>query len=101
MRSFDPIMPGEVATLSFEFARELPAGVTIDSVGQTTVELLRGTDPAPESILVGAAALAGTDVLQRVAVDVDGASYLVTAVANLSDGQVRKLPAALPVRKII
>ena len=100
MRSFGPKRTGEAVTLVFDFADQLPAGVTIASAEATTVITQRGTDAAPEALIVGAPAVSGAEVLQRVTGGAIGADYLVTARAILSDGQSREMPAVLPVRLV-
>ena len=98
MKAFTPKLPGESVVLAFDFANQLPEGVTVASVDSVAVSVYRGTDPAPESLPAGAPALVGADVLQMVEAGVTGVDYLFVAWANLSDGQKRAVPALLPVR---
>lgn len=97
---FVPKRPAESVTVTFDFAPELPAGVTVASALMLPVEVLVGTDGAAAAMLVGVPAAVGAKVLQRVAGGVVGADYLLVAQAVLSDGQVREFAAVLPVRRV-
>lgn len=92
--------PGEAVTLAWDFAPELPAGVSVTGAAATTVEVLAGEDAAAASMLEGVAAAVGAKVLQRVVGGVVGVDYLVVARAVLSDGQAREFAAVLPVRRV-
>lgn len=88
----------ERVLLRFPFALEMPQGVTIVSV-QMSCTTRSGTDPAAATMLSGAATIAAAtgEVLQRVEGGVAGATYLVMAVATLSNGLVLVCAGELPV----
>lgn len=100
-RLFNAKHPAERVTLAFDFASQLPEGVTVASVDSVTVSTWRGTDPDPSALLVGAPSLSGADALQMVDGGLAGVDYLFLASVTLSDTQVRILPAVLPVRAIL
>ena len=89
--------PLEIVTISFMFAEHLPPGVTVVSaVVQASV--FTGVDPSPSAILAQAPGLESAPVvLQRVTRGVDGVTYLLTAAATTSTGDVIVLKAVLPV----
>ncbi len=97
---FGPKRPAEAVTLAWDFAPELPAGVSVASAEPTAVEVLSGEDAGVDGMLIGAAVAVGAKVLQRVSGGVVGVDYLVVARAVLSDGQVREFAAVLPVRRV-
>lgn len=97
---FPPKRPGEAVTLVFDFAPELPDGVTVANAGLSAVDVLVGADEAASAMLTGTAVAVGSKVLQRVSGGVVGVDYLVVARAVLSDGQVREFAAVLPVRRV-
>lgn len=101
VRQFDAKMPGEQRTLTFGFAPDLPAGVTVASVDAITVSTYRGNDPDPSALFVGSPALVGADVLQMVSGGLATADYLFVAWVILSDTQRIGLPALLPVRDLV
>lgn len=95
-----PIDVDEVGKeLKFDYADELPLGVTLQSA-EIEVELLQGSNATPAAILNGALRLANgnTMVLQ----DVDGkgllANYSVRCKAVGTDGDTYVLAIHLPVR---
>ncbi|TVO57528.1 phage fiber-tail adaptor protein [Denitromonas halophila] len=100
MRAFEPRRPGEAVTLTFDYTGQIPAGVTIVSVDPCDASVLRGTDANPAAVLVGAPALVGVEVLQRVSGGAVGVDYLLVARVVLSDGQSRELPAVQSVRRV-
>lgn len=100
--SFPPKRPAEEIVLAFDFTEDLPAGVTLTAVQTVGVELADGTDPAPSSVLNGAAVVVGGNVvLQPVKGGVYGASYLLVPRVLRSDGEIREMPRLLPVRREI
>lgn len=88
----------ERVLLRFPFALEIPQGATIASV-QMSCTTRSGTDAAAAAMLAGAATISATtgEVLQRVEAGVAGATYLVMAVATLSNGLVLVRAGELPV----
>ncbi|MCB1908825.1 MAG: hypothetical protein KDH15_15775 [Rhodocyclaceae bacterium] len=97
-RQFSAKRPGERIALAFDFASQLPEGITITSVDSVTVSTWRGTDGNPSALLAGAAVLSGTDVLQMVSGGIAGTDYQFIAWVTLSDTQQRALDGLLPVR---
>ena len=100
-RFFDVKHPGERVTLAFDFASQLPEGVTVASVDSVTVSTWRGTDATPSAMLAGAPGLSGSDALQMVEGGLVGVDYLFLASVTLSDTQLRILSAVLPVRATV
>lgn len=97
MNRFDAVMAGEKVVLAFDFAPDLPDSVTVASVDQVTVAVVRGVDASPLGILVGSAALVGSDVLQMVQPPTAGVEYRMMAWALFSDGQRRAVTGRLEV----
>lgn len=86
---------GEIKIVVFPFANELEALETI-SAAVVTCALASGVDADPALVLVGAAQVVGTDVLQRVQGRAAGASYKLVAKATGSTGLRHIMPALLP-----
>lgn len=89
--------PAEAVTVTFRFARELPAGVSLEPGATVMLAVRKGTDVSPQAMLAGAPAVAGTDVLARVMGGMDGVQYLVSCIAETSNGDRLQLDAILPV----
>jgi len=93
--------PGEAfpVTVGFGFESDLEAGETIDTVDAVAVVVHRGSDPSPTSILSGAAAIDGTDIVQRVTGGVDGTDYQMTFTIHTSMGNTYMGDVLLSVRR--
>ena len=89
MQTFDPVRVGEKADLSIGFTRWLATAETITSVvgGKWTATVLRGTDPSPEAIISGNAAVSGPNVVQRIVPLVSGVTYRLDCEIVTSNGQ--------------
>jgi hypothetical protein len=77
MKSLEPKDAAEKYAVEFQFDRVL-AAITSASC---TVELLAGTDAAPDDLLDGAAQISGTSVYQRVKAGVSGCTYKLRCTA--------------------
>lgn len=88
----------ERVPLRFPFALEVPVGVTISSVTMSCT-LKRGIDATPAVVLSGAAIIstATSEVFQWAQGHLPNVSYIVMAVATLSNGGVLVRAAELPV----
>lgn len=98
--SFEPTARG---TFSIDFAENIPAGATLASATWTLsihqVQPYAAVDPDPNGHANGGPTIAGTVVLQSIGPGlVDGNDYLVTATANVSDGEIIVLWCVLPCR---
>lgn len=93
-----PIHVLERVPLRFPFAQEVPVGVTISSVALSCV-VKRGVDATPAVVLSGAATIsaATSEVFQWVQGHLPNVSYIVMAVATLSNGGVLVRAGELPV----
>lgn len=91
-----PKDPEEIKVMKFPFARELNGG-TIASVTSVTVATHTGTDATPSAVLLGAAVVSGTDVLQRVQAGVDGVTYKLRAKVVDNAGNVHVVADTLRV----
>lgn len=89
--------PEEKLVASFDFASEIDAGESIQSV-LITCTLVSGSDASPASVLNGSPVISGTNVLQPFQGGVDGCTYTLRCAASLSSGRVLVLAATLPVR---
>lgn len=94
---FSEKRPAEAVTITFKFARELPAGSTIAPGAAVGVTVRKGTDATPQAMLAGSPSVSGTDVLARIMGGLAGVEYLLTCTATTSDGDVLVLEALLPV----
>lgn len=94
MQNFTSKTPLEKVKLDFPFV--LNTGETIVSA-VVTVTVLRGTDPAPASILSGAYTVAGAIVSQFVEGGLDGVTYLVSVRSTTSTGRILESAGVLPV----
>ena len=89
--------PAEAVTITFRFARELAAGVTLAPGATVSIAVRKGADAAPQAMLAGSPAVSGPDVLARVMGGISGVEYLITCTATTSIGDVLQLAALLPV----
>ena len=94
-----PGEPGEIVDYPIDFG-PLRTGVTISSAAwHLTVRYVAPSfalDPAPQSRVSGSATVAASVTTQRIAGLQPGNTYLVTATATMSDGEVIILWCALP-----
>lgn len=79
-------LPTEEIILTFKYASELPAGVTLDTPS-TQVRVDRGTDPAAAGIAVSAQVM-GTDVLVPVAGMLVDTDYHITCTCTTSSPEL-------------
>lgn len=85
----------EVKVVVFPFGAELESTETI-SASAVSCTLASGSDASPELVLVGAAQVVGTDVLQRVQGRVASSRYKLVATATGSTGLRHMMSALLP-----
>lgn len=78
MKSLEPKDAAEKYAIEFQFGNVL-AAITSASC---TVELLAGTDAAPDDLLDGAPQISGTSVYQRVKAGVSGCTYKLRCTAT-------------------
>lgn len=93
--------PEEKKLVRFEFGTEIEAGLTMSGV-VITAEVVAGSDPSPATLLDGVPVLDQTNLyaLQRVTAGVDGARYLLRALATDSSGLKHLITGVLPVTRI-
>lgn len=91
--------PEEIVTLTFDFSLDLNLSETIASP-VTTVELVRGVDPAFAAVQNGAGQVSGSSILQSVKAGIAGCEYRVKVKVTTSAGRVLVLSRVLPVRDI-
>lgn len=89
--------PSEIVTVTFKYARQLGAGVALVPGASVAVAVRKGIDPAPATLLEGAPAVVGNDVLARVVGGLDGVEYLLVCTADTTNGDRLQLEGALPV----
>lgn len=94
-----PKDPEEIKVMKFGFAREL-AGASIALVNSVTPSVFKGTDPNPGTVLLGAAVVSGTDVLQRIQGGVSGVSYKFRCKVTDSNGNVHVVTDWLTVKTL-
>ena len=114
MREFEAKKPASTYIYAAGFSALIPDGVTITAKNVTVAVYDKSTvaDASPSSMLTGAAALnaeasaidfvnnpVGTAVLQKITGGVEGAIYVVSFSATLSDGQILSEDVLLPVTK--
>lgn len=92
--------PAESFPVGFDFSGDMAAMETVTGVA-LTVTVLRGTDAAPEAMLLGAAQMAGTRVMQSITGGVTGVIYAFKCVATTSAGQTLVRAARLPVSNAV
>lgn len=97
-KKFSPKWPDEIVTVEFDF-RKLCTTTTTAVVVSSRVS---GTaDPAPETIVLGAAVNFGGIIQQRIQAGVEDTDYelLCTVETTEGGGQKFQLAGILPVRK--
>ena len=105
MHIFDATTPAGRPLLSVDFSRLLPPAVTIASAA-VTVEvhaLSPADDPDASDRLDGAAILSpdSTTISQWFHQGVENVDYVLTFIANFSDGQIEPVEVELRVRRFI
>jgi NADPH:quinone reductase-like Zn-dependent oxidoreductase len=97
---FDPAEPGSVHDYPIDFGPYIPLSGSITTVvWATTVRHVASgftLDPTPSALVHGAASIIGSATIQRLSGFVAGNTYLVTATATMSDGEVCILWCTLP-----
>ena len=87
----------EAVTVTFRFARDLPAGVALAPGASVVITVRKGADAVPQAMLAGVPSVSGSDVLARIMGGLDGVQYLVTCIADTEAGDRLQLEAVLPV----
>lgn len=82
--------PDEDVKLTFDFTRDLPAGITLTGLPTTTYAVETGLDANPGALANGSA---GTDVTQKMVVvpvqgGVDGVTYKIHALCATTDPDI-------------
>lgn len=100
MLQFATKHPDEKPTLTFDFTRDLPTGVTLAASPAPSVDVavFDGTDASPSDVKDGSPQVASPNLLQGSKGGVSGVTYLVTAKAYDSNGKPWVIQALLPVR---
>jgi hypothetical protein len=85
--NFDPKYTDEKVKLTFDFAPDLPAGVTLQGTPLITITTIQGTDPAPASLANGNAGLdvSATQIIVPVQAGVAGCNYDLHAWCATTD----------------
>lgn len=86
----------ETIVVSFPFQDVLQFGETINNQ-VVTCTVFSGIDPAPAGVILGAATLSGTTVLQQVTAGLPGVIYQLVAAASGSGDHVYTKGAKLAV----
>lgn len=97
----DAIDPAEKVVITFDFTAGLEGAETLSGVPTVSVELLMGADPAPNSVLNGAASVQPGNkiVLVPVKGGLEDCDYMVKVVSSTTNAaKVLALAAHLPVR---
>lgn len=94
MGQFTPANSGESQVYGFDFAKDLPAGDSINGV-TFGMSVVGGYDPAPQSHLINDPSISGTQVLQRVANLIAGVIYTLQATVTTAEGNTLVLWAPL------
>lgn len=79
----------ETIVLTYDFLGHMPLGDVLSSPS-VSVSIRSGLDNAPEDILLGAASIVGSKVVQTVTQGMAGVTYLLTFSANGTTGAVYK-----------
>ena len=82
----DQKSPAATVQVAFDFVSLLAAGVTL-SAPLVTASVWAGVDATPGAIVLGAASVSGSQVLQSITAGVAGTIYKLTAQASTSNGQ--------------
>lgn len=96
IETLDPMDVNEDEVLTFDFTAGVPAGASIASVA-IEVEPRTGVDLNAGNLLVGAAQVQGSLVLQRVAPTLPSVTYAMRCTATLSNGSQLVAAGYLPV----
>lgn len=99
MQTIGPKHPLETKIVRFNFSRDVAGSTTLSSVAPVSSSVVDGTDPSPQSFILGSATISGAEVLQRITGGLDGVTYLVECVATDSAGNVHVAQAAIAVRR--
>jgi hypothetical protein len=105
MQKFDSTTSAGRLLLSVDFSRLLPPSVTVASAAVTIeVHALSATgDPNAADHLDGAAIVSPdqTTVSQWFAGGLEDVDYVLTFIANFSDGQIEPVAVEMPVRRYV
>jgi len=93
----EPIKIGEAPFIPFDFisGMESPSEVLVSAT--VTCKLYSGTDPSPQSIVIGAATVQGTLAIQKCLPTIVGNIYDLTCTAITNGGQVLILDTYLAI----
>ena len=83
----EPIKIGEAPFIPFDFISGMESPTEVVVSATTTCTLYSGTDPSPQSIIVGAATVQGTLAIQKCLPTIVGNIYDLTCTAITSGGQ--------------
>lgn len=98
---FDIKGPAEFVPLTFDFSRDLPAGVTLSGFPTVSFRTVQGDDPSPSRIQQSSAGFdeTSTKVVLPVYTGLDGCEYEITVTASTTQPNfVLTLVGILPVR---
>lgn len=99
-KDWTPIEPGEVDTVTIDFAKELATGETLSSCIWTADVAADSlvTDPTPSSMLQGTNVIVDTKAAHMVVGRVDGATYVLEATVVTSANRTLKNHSHIPCR---
>lgn len=78
-------VPAEVIPVTFDFSEMLPAGTVIDSVVQTGVVIVTGTDASAATMLYGTSILTGLKVVQLIRNGVAAVKYNLSCLVAVGN----------------
>lgn len=97
-QTLSPKDPAEQIAVTFEFAAGILAGETITGTPTVTASATGGSDASPSAILSGTPLVAGSQVMQTIVGGVDGSTYKLRCLINLTpSGRKLVLAGLLPV----
>lgn len=95
MNRFSAIDVAEVRIADFDFSDGLEPGESISSV-VSQVLVTSGNDPAPSTVLLGAATISSPHAYQRVRGSVSGATYSIRMIGTTNQGNTIVIAAEMP-----
>lgn len=94
--SFTYKLTTENELFSFNYSPILATGETIDTAS-CTIQVKDGSDPSPNSIMVGSPAISGSVVVQRISGGLNGVTYRLEMTVTTSLTNVYTLVGDLAV----
>ncbi len=85
---FPNLFIGEKKVLTFDFADELPSGVSLTGTPTVAVVVTSGTDAAPAELFNGAPGIVGDAVLVPVDPTVEAVEYRLKVLVATTDAQL-------------